>query len=398
MNNEITSRNKKGTLISIVGIACNTMLSFFKILIGIVTGNVSVIADGVNNISDVGTAGIAFISFQLTKKPENRKHPFGYARVEYIASLIISIIIFFVSFELISKSISSIINPKQLVFSFWIIIILIASVLLKIGMLIFYKVMTKREKSMVIEAMCVDSLLDIASTSSILIAYIISRYTGFNLDGYMGIAVSLFILYSGAKFLINSFSSLIGEKPSDKLISFICDKISTYKDILGIHDLVIHTYGFGKVYASIDAEMDGKMDLVSSHEIIDKIERDFYAEGINLVIHIDPIILNDKRINKLRKEAIRIVKEIDSSFRIHDFRVHFGNDIYLYFDVETPLECKMSDRLIIDRIHKIYKLYNQDIVVNIKIDRSYLPIKNNRRERIEDLKRRKAAENNQNVR
>ncbi len=384
------TRNKMGTMTSIVGIICNTVLSFFKILVGFLTANISVIADGVNNISDVGTAGVALFSFQLSKKPENKKHPFGYARVEYIASLIISILIFFVAFELISSSIKSIIKPSEIQFSGWVLAILIVSIFVKIGMFVFYKIMAKKEKSMVIDAMRVDSLCDVAATSTILMAYVISRFVGFNLDGYVGIAVSLFILYSGIKILIESFSSLLGEKPSDKLVNFICDKMSTYQDVLGIHDLVIHTYGFGKVYATIDAEIDANMDLVSSHEIVDKIEREFYNEGVHLVIHIDPIILDDKRVNKYRKETIRIVEEINPDFKIHDFRAHFGNKTYLYFDIETPMDCKMPSKVIMSRIAKAYEMYNKDIVLSMRVDMSYLPVKNNRKVKIENLKHRKA--------
>lgn len=383
-------RNKIGTITSVVGIICNTVLSFFKILVGVFTSNVSVIADGVNNISDVGTAGVALVSFQLAKKPESKKHPFGYARVEYIASLIISMLIFFVAYELISTSISNIISPKQLKISVWIIVILVVSLLIKVGMFVFYKIVSKREKSMVIEAMALDSICDVATTSTVLIAYIISRYTGFNLDGYIGIAVSLFVVYSGIKILISSFSSLLGEKPSDKLINFICNKMTGYPEVLGIHDLVIHTYGFGKVYATIDAEMDGTLDLISSHEIVDKIERDFYDSGIHLVIHIDPILLDDKKTNKYRKETIKILEEIDERLKMHDFRARFSDKIYLYFDIEVPAECKMTNRAVINQVTKTYKMYNKDIVLNIRIDRSCLPVKNHRKEKLKKLKQKQS--------
>ena len=367
-------RTQYGKLSGIVGIISNLLLCAIKIATGILIGSFSYVADGINNLSDAGSSIVTLIGFRLASEPADADHPFGHQRIEYLTGLIVSFIIIAIGLILFKSSVDSIINPGEAVkFSLISCLILVISIVIKCLQSIFYRRLGKMIKSTAIIATSVDSLNDCISTSAVLIASIISLFTDIQLDGYMGCFVSIFIFISGYKLVKEAMSPLIGEKPSKELVDSIADKILNYPKVLGIHDLVIHSYGPGKIFATIHVEVDSEESIIVTHDIMDNIEKDFKEEmGINLVIHMDPIDTRDESTQELKEQAFQILQKIDPILTFHDFRVVRGEThTNVLFDVVVPVKYEKTDSELKKIIGEEFKMYDSKINVVLEIDKNY---------------------------
>ncbi len=368
-------RENYGKLAGIVGIATNLILFLFKIIAGTLSGSISIIADAVNNLSDSGSSIITLIGFKISGKPADAKHPYGHARMEYISGLIVSFIIMFLGFELARSSVEKIIHPKTPQFSWLVAVILLVSILMKLWQCLFYRKIGRRIDSSVLSATSLDSRNDILATSSVLAAALITYLTSFNLDGYMGVAVALFIMISGIKIIIDTASPLLGNAPPEELVCKIYQKILSYDGIVGLHDLSVHNYGAGKCFASVHCEVSACQDIMVSHDIIDNIERDFLKEmDIHMVIHLDPVVINNEQTNELKAAVKNLIRQISPQIGMHDFRVVWGiSHSNLIFDIVVPFEFKWSDdeliALITEKIQQIDPSYRAVIIV----DHNYVP-------------------------
>jgi cation diffusion facilitator family transporter len=333
-------RNRKGKVASLIGIIVNLLLAGGKITLGVITGAISVLADGLNNLTDCGSSVISNISFRLSSRPADKEHPYGHERIEYVCSMAVAFIILLVAFETAKESITKIISPETLNFSIIAIVVLGCSVLAKIGLFLYYKRTAKLIDSDILKAASIDSLTDGISTSVVIITLIVSKFTSFNIDGYAGVLVALFIAYSAIGILREIFSKLIGQAPDAELVAKIKDKINSYPNVLGVHDLSVYSYGPNKYFASAHIEVDANVDVLVSHELVDAIEKDF-AESTNIILtgHLDPIVTDDIRVIKLKQKVETIVKNLNENFSVHDFRMVFGeNNTNVLFDVAVPYE------------------------------------------------------------
>jgi len=343
------SRERHGSLASIVGIIINVLLSAIKFVAGFLSASVAVMADAVNNLSDAGSSAVTFISFKLAAKPADRDHPFGHARIEYIASMIVSFIILKVGFDFLVDSVKNIFSSEraELTFSTVSIVILSVSVLLKLWLALFYRKIGKKINSSVVLASSADSLFDAISTLAVLVSAIVVKLTSFTvIDGIVGACVSLLILVAGLRILNETKNSLLGEGPVKDTVDAIENIVNDYPEILGIHDMLVHNYGPDHYIASFHAEVNGKDDLYMLHDVIDNVEKRISDElNIQCTIHLDPIVIDDEVINELRTLATSAAVAVDSSITLHDFRAVVGaTHTNLIFDIVLPFESKLSPK------------------------------------------------------
>jgi cation diffusion facilitator family transporter len=364
-----------GKFTGVVGVFTNLLLFVVKIIAGVVFHSIALTADAINNLSDSASSIVTLVGFKMAGKPADAEHPYGHERIEYLSGLIVSFSILTLGIQLAQSSFGKIRTPEKSEFSIVIIVVLIIAILLKVWQSLFYKKVGNMIGSTAIAATAADSRNDVFATGSILIGAIITRVTGFNLDGYMGIAVAVFIMASGVKLIIATSNPLLGMAPSKELVDEIYQKIMSYDGILGIHDLNVHNYGPMRRFASVHCEVSAGQDILVSHDIIDNIERDFLREkGIHLVIHLDPIVTDDPRTNELKAQVEKIIKGISSKISMHDFRVVWGTThSNLIFDVCDSFEFGMTDDeltdLIVQKIHELDSTYHAVITV----DHDYVP-------------------------
>ena len=367
-------RAKYGILAGIFGIITNLIICSIKIIVGLISKSVSILADGINNLSDAGASIVTFIGFKLSSKPADEEHPFGHERYEYLSGMIVSIIILIIGGSLFIDSIDKIINPVVVETRLYIYIILVISIILKCLQSLFYRSLSKDIDSGALKASSVDSLNDCISTGAVLIGLVIFDLTNFiYIDGIMGIFVSIFILVAGIKMLNETMSPLLGEMPSKEDVEKIYEDIKKYDGVLGIHDLVIHSYGPSKTFVTAHVEVDSKIDIMISHDMIDNIEADFKKQfNIDLVIHLDPIDIHDEETNKLRKDISVILNSIDSKLSFHDFRVVKGiTHTNVLFDVVMPITYPKTPQELKIEITKKIKEYNDFLNPVIVIDHFY---------------------------
>lgn len=363
-------RRKYGYLGSFTGIALNILLFIGKIIAGFIAGAVSVIADAFNNLSDAGSSILTLVGFKFAGRPADKEHPFGHGRMEYVTGLIISFIILLMGFELAKSSVSKIVSPEEIIFSPLAIGILVASVFVKLWMSLFNRKLGNAINSTALRATATDSLTDSIATAAVIISICISHFAGINLDGYTGALVSLFIIYSGINTFRDSLTPLLGSRPDKEFVQEIYERVMSYPNIVGVHDLIIHDYGVGNVIVSLHAEVPCNMDFMEAHELIDIIEDDLKAQYSCLAtLHMDPVAVHDEETQSLKAMVIKIVKELDSSLTIHDFRMTKGNThVNLLFDVVVPYSFKYSDsetiEVIREKIHNIDEKYFAVIVVD----------------------------------
>lgn len=366
---DIKLREKKGKFASLVGLFANVFLAAAKIVIGLLFGVISVFADGINNLTDCGSSVISFVSFKMSSKPADKEHPYGHERIEYICSLVVSFIILLIAFELFKESILKIISPKSLDFSLVIIIVLAISIAVKCLMFLYYKTVAKKINSDILNAASVDSLSDCISTSIVLISIIIGYFTGINIDGYAGVLVSIFITIAGCKMLKEMTSKLIGQVPDKEIFDSVKERVMKNKEVLGIHDLNIYSYGPNKYFASVHIELDANMDSLVAHELIDDIEREFLTEtNIILTGHHDPTVIDDEEVIVMREKVSKIVQEIDENYSMHDFRMVKGpTKTNIIFDVAIPFDAKLTEdeiiKVIKEKVAEIDKKYKPVIII-----------------------------------
>jgi len=342
------SRERQGSIASIIGIIVNFLLSGFKLTAGLISSSMAITADALNNLSDAGASLITLISFKLAAKPADRDHPFGHARIEYIASMIVSFLILLVGFEVLSDSLVGIFNPaeaKKVEFSLLTLLILSVSVIVKICLAVYYRSVGRKIDSSVLRAAGTDSLSDSVSTLAVLISSIIIKLSSFYIiDSIVGVAVSVLIFIAGLKVLNETKNSLLGEAPVKETVEAIEKIVAEYPEIIGIHDLIVHNYGPKNLVASLHAEVDGSDDIYYLHDVIDNLERRISTDlNISCTIHLDPLVTNDERINELREFLCERVRSVLPEVKIHDFRVVIGQShTNLIFDIVLPFESKIS--------------------------------------------------------
>lgn len=331
-------RTSYGILASIVGIICNIILFAIKLMVGIIINSVSVMADAFNNLSDAASSVISFVGVKLANRPADKEHPFGHGRLEYIAALAVAFLILQVGFSLFKNSFSKILNPEVVIFNPILIGILFVSIFIKIWLMIFNKKLGKRIKSTVMLAAAADSMGDVLITSVTAVSAIIAGLTGWQIDGYMGLVVSIFVMLSGIGIARDTLEPLLGQAVDREAYKLITDFVESYPGIVGTHDLIIHSYGPAHRMATIHAEVPNDIDFEEAHETIDRIERDIQEKmNIFLVIHMDPVEMNDLMVIEKRDMVTDIVKKLDENASIHDFRVVNGEyQINLIFDLVIP--------------------------------------------------------------
>ena len=348
-------RNNQGKIASFIGIAINLILAVAKILVGAVFGLISVLADGLNNMTDCGNSIISAISFKLSSRPADKEHPYGHERIEYICSLVVAFLIIIVAFDTFKESIGKIIEPTTLTFSVWVIVTLCCSVLVKCGLFFYYKSVARKIDSDMLNASAVDCLSDCISTSVVILSVIIWKIFDVNLDGYAGLLVALFIAWSAVGILREIFSKLIGQAPDECFLTEVKNKILAYDGVLDVHDLSVYSYGPNKYFASAHIEVDANVDVLISHELIDDIERDF-AKNTNIILtgHLDPIVTDNQEVNELKEKVVLAVKELNERFSLHDFRLVCGERrTNVLFDIAIPYDTEMTKTEIAEKVREI---------------------------------------------
>ncbi|MBQ2893546.1 MAG: cation transporter [Oscillospiraceae bacterium] len=332
------ARSAIGKLSGIVGIIANLLLFAGKLAAGLLSGSVSITADAMNNLSDASSSIVTFAGFKLAEKPADEDHPYGHARFEYLSGLAVAALIIVIGFELAKTSVEKILNPTSVTFSGLTVAILLGSIGVKLWLAVFNHTLGKKIHSGALNATAADSRNDCITTAAVLLAGVLGYFTSWQVDGYAGLAVALFILWSGAKLAKETINPLLGEAASPELQALIVDYISANPKVLGYHDLMVHDYGPGQRFASLHVEMDQREDPLLCHEIIDDIEREcLQSHNIHLVIHYDPVVTDDPERNRLLAETHDILKAIDSRLHAHDFRMVKGDGhTNLIFDVVLP--------------------------------------------------------------
>ena len=371
--NDLVVRGKYGVLSGLVGIVTNLILCSIKIFAGLISGSLSIMADGINNLSDAGSSIVTMVGFKLATLPPDEEHPFGHERIEYISGMIVAFIIVIIGLSLLKSSIEKIINPTPVEANVYVYIILVSSILLKLWQGMFNRKVGKKINSTAILATAQDSLNDVISTFVVLVGIIVSILTSLNIDGYLGILVSLFILKSGIDLVRETAKPLIGVAPSKEEVEEISNKILSYDGILGIHDLVFHSYGPNKKFITVHTEVDASVNVMLSHDMIDNIERDFkYDLNIDLVIHMDPVDIQDENTNFYKKVVQEIIENYDSTFSIHDFRIVSGpTHTNLLFDLVIPVKYKLKPAQVKAEIKELISQYDNKLFAVIQIDQLY---------------------------
>ncbi len=347
-------RSSYGKLAGIVGIVCNLLLFAGKLTVGILAGAVSVTADAVNNLSDATSSLVTLLGFKLAERPADEEHPYGHARIEYLSGLAVAGLILFIGVELVKSSFDKILHPQSVELSVLTVAVLAGSILVKLWMSLFCGSLGKRIGSAALRATAADSRNDVISTAAVLLGLLIGHYFGLKIDGYIGMAVALFIIWSGCCIAKETIDPLLGKQADAQLSKQLSELILSHDMILGVHDLMVHDYGPGQRFASVHAEMNAAEDPMLCHDVIDDIERDAMRElKVHLVIHYDPVVTDDERLNSLRTRVAQIVKAYDESLSIHDFRMVQGpGHTNLIFDVALPFSLKAQKAQIREAIDR----------------------------------------------
>ena len=331
-----------GTLSGLVGIVCNVLLFAFKLLVGTLTGSVSITADAMNNLSDASGSIVTFIGFRVADKPADEHHPYGHARAEYLSGLGVAALILVIGLELVKTSVEKIIHPTPVTFTTVAAVVLLASIAVKFWMNLFNRSLAKRIGSTALMATAADSRNDCITTGAVLIAAVVEKLTNIPVDGWIGLAVALFILYSGLNLAKDTISPLLGEGANPELREKIVDYIVAQPKVLGYHDLMVHDYGPGQRFASLHVEMDCREDPLDCHELIDDMEREcLRSHNVHLVIHYDPVVIDDPELTALKTKVLCLLQTRDPRLSLHDFRMVPGKKhMNLVFDVALPRDMK----------------------------------------------------------
>ena len=364
-------RQAYGVLCGTVGIVLNMLLFEGKWLAGFLSGSIAITADAFNNLSDAGSSVLTLIGFHLSGQKPDQKHPFGHGRMEYISGLFVSVAILIMAVELIQSSVHKLIHPEAIEGSPLILAILMVSVCVKVYMAYYNKKIGKKINSAAMAATAADSMSDTIATSAVLFSTVISMAAGVNLDGWCGLLVGVFILYSGVQALKDTVDPLLGQAPDKALVEQIQSLVTSYPVVQGIHDMMIHDYGPGRRIVSLHAEVDAKGDILKIHDEIDNIERKL-RETLNChaTIHMDPVEADNEEVRKLRLQTAKLIAGMELNLSIHDFRVVKGEThTNLIFDVVVPFECPLKDSEVIEKIEEGIQQYPGNYYAVIQIDR-----------------------------
>lgn len=351
-------RSKYASLAGFTGIAANVLLFIGKLVLGILAASVAIIADAFNNISDAGSAIVTLIGFRLASKPVDKEHPLGHGRLEYVTGFIVDMLIILVGFELLKSSIDKIINPVLPTVGTVTFILLFVAVLVKVWLFFFYKKIAKTIQSSALSASAADSLSDSIATTLVLVSALVAKFANVGIDGYAGVIVAAFIMFTGIKAAKETIDLLLGSPPDPAFINDIYDFCKNYRHIVGIHDVMVHDYGPGRQIVSFHAEVPSDSDINIAHEEVDKLERDMHEKfGCIVTVHLDPIVMGDETVNELRALAERAAKAVNNEFSIHDFRMTMGESTFnLIFDLVIPTDCDMCsadvEKAVVEKIHE----------------------------------------------
>ncbi len=368
-----------GKRAGIVGIGVNLVLFGVKLLGGILSGSVAVIADAVNNVTDAASSILVFLGYWFAAKPPDKEHPYGHARMESLCSLGIAILVTVLGIELFTGSLADIFSGGEgTEASLLVIVIMIFSILAKVALALFYRRVGAKIDSASLRASAMDSIGDVCASAAVVACMFLARLTGPMTDGILGCGIAVYIFIMGVKLILDGVNTILGTPPDKELVMEIVGKLRRYDGVLGIHDLVLHNYGMDKYFASVHLEMDADRDIMLSHDIIDTIEADFAREkNIHLVIHLDPVSRSDERVNQLRAKVQDVVGEIAAEYSspvsMHDFRVVFGiTHSNLIFDVAVGVDMTLTDAELVEAIRaEIHRRIGQAYQAVITVDREY---------------------------
>lgn len=368
-------RGQYGVLSGLVGIAVNILLCVAKFVVGMVTKSIAITADAVNNLSDAGSSAVTVFGFKMSSRPADEDHPFGHGRIEYITAMVVSFIIMFMGFELGIQSVGKIRSPEDVSFNLVGAVIIGVSILGKVWLALFNRKLGKKINSPAMSAVVADSLSDIAATSVTLIALVLSNFfPKLHIDGWLGILVACFVLKAGFEIFKDTLGALIGQPPTKELVKELENKIMSYDNVAGIHDLMLHNYGPDRFFGSIHVEMPASLDVMIGHDIIDNIEHDIYSQmGIQLIIHYDPIETENETVRELKEYTANVIAGIDEKLAFHDFRIVEGHThTNILFDLVVPYKYeKGRDELITEVTNKIREKYDYCFTV-INVEHSFV--------------------------
>ena len=363
-------RSAIGKLAGLTGIVCNCLLTVLKLVIGLLVGSMAIIADGVNNLSDAASSLTTLLGFRMAQRPADKQHPYGHARYEYLSGLAVAALILLIGAELVKSSIAKIINPQPIDISAVTIALLAASVAVKLWMSGFYKTLGKKINSTALYATSVDSRNDVISTCAVLLGCLVNYLFALNIDGYVGLAVAIFILYSSIGIAKDTISPLLGQQADEEMVDKITELVLSHEKVLGLHDLLVHDYGPGRCYASAHVELSADEDPMACHDIIDDIECDVLEKmNVHFVIHYDPVVQNDAEQNEMRRTVGEIVRGLNPAFSIHDFRIVRGSaQSKLVFDLAVPYSMIEQKKEIKEQIEAALNKKGKKYVTIIRFD------------------------------
>ena len=367
-------RGRYGVLSGATGIFLNVCLFAAKFLAGILTSSIAITADAFNNLSDAGSSVVTLVGFKMAQSPADKEHPFGHGRIEYLSGLAVSIAIFLVGLELVKSSFDKILHPQTVDFSLVSFMILVASVLVKLWMCYFNRTIARKIDSTAMKATAMDSLTDATATSAVAVGILLSHFFEWKIDGWIGILVAGFILYTGFQTAKDSLSPLLGQPPAPEFVQAIADTVMAHPEIVGIHDLIVHDYGPGRCMISLHAEVPSNADILAVHDIIDTIELQLREKfHCDATIHMDPIAVDDALTRDLREQVEQIVKAIDPALSIHDFRLVAGKThTNLIFDLVVPFRFRLDDRTLMDLVKRKIREMEGNYFAVLTIDKSFV--------------------------
>lgn len=369
------SRERLGIFSGIFGIICNALLCTIKFFVGTVTGSVSITADAVNNLSDAGTSLVTIAGTKLANKPVDEEHPFGHGRIEYISALIVSFFIFLMSFELAKSSVEKIIHPQDIKFNIWYIIVLAAAILIKLFMAYFNNILYKKTDNINLKAVMQDSLNDCIATGATIAALLISSLTSFKrADGIIGLVVAVIIFFAGVGIVKDILSRLLGQPPSEELVKSIENIMMSEEQIVGVHDLIVHDYGPGRIIASAHAEVPSTVDIVEIHDVIDNVEKKISKElKIVICVHMDPIVVDDEEVDAYKALTKDILSALNNEYSFHDFKMVKGpTHTNLIFDLVVPYDKKKTSSEILRELRNKFKEKDENINLVVTVEHSYV--------------------------
>lgn len=367
-------RTRYGLVASMTCIVCNVLLCMGKGAVGLVSGSVSIVADAVNNLSDASSNVVSLLGFKLASRPADEDHPYGHGRYEYLAGLVVAVLVCAIGINLVGSSVEKIMSPEPTEFGPAVVIVLVGSMAVKLWMATFNRRLGRAISSETLEATAVDSRNDVIATAAVLASAVVSQLVGIDLDGWAGLAVGGFILWSGVQLIREAVSPLLGKVPDPAYVEHIRDKIMSYPGVLGTHDLMVHDYGPGRQFASAHVEMAAEGDPLDQHDLLDNIEQDFKDdEGLVMTLHFDPIVTNDPQVRDMRHWIDLAVKDIDERLSIHDLRCVPGpTHTNVIFDCVRPTDCALSASELRARVSELVRDHYPRAVCKITVDESYV--------------------------